>query len=543
MIRNNQRMMASGVLIVCISSTVFADGGWATQTIDIQAGRNLIWLEVDPVTSGSTDPEDPTNMAYPTDVFTGIDLESIHAFEPGRLQGDDGAWVSFHPGKPAFVNTLKRIQGDRGYVVNVNTAPGAPLEIVGRPVNRSVQLSGQASNLFGARIVSDPGNEPTFGEYFSHVTVQGKVTSRYRWNGVTYESIAGSGQIQANTAYWINMSQNVSYRGPIQVKTPLDGYQFGINGYSEDVFIEVPVSPSPQTLTVRAISSATPPGGTEPNDAGGGDVSWLEYYDEQAETWNSLSAGASVTVPANASAAELEIRALRRQVSTPATLTGTNSLYQGLIEVTDNQNNRVMLRSGMEVQPVHGVWIGQARLNQVSTQSAIENPPVMAAAPALSMSLILALPGTEGGPMQLLDEAFVEVDRDGRTLKYRYNAILFHEPVMLMEDVPITGNGTAGMLSGTLDIPANHPLNPYRHRYHPEHRDGHDITRAITIEFLASDPDPINQALGLSETDGDNELTGLYSEVISGVSLEPITVSGVFRLHRLSDTTDLQGTP
>jgi hypothetical protein len=87
---------------------------------------------------------------------------------------------------------------------------------------------------------------------------------------------------------------------------------------------------------------------------------------------------------------------------------------------------------------------------------------------------------------------------------------------------------------------ADHPLNPYRHRYHPEHTTGYPITRAITLEFTPDDQDPDYVASGLAETAGDNELSGLYTEVISGVSLRPITVTGYFKLHRLSETTDLQ---
>jgi hypothetical protein len=99
----------------------------------------------------------------------------------------------------------------------------------------------------------------------------------------------------------------------------------------------------------------------------------------------------------------------------------------------------------------------------------------------------------------------VEVDRDGRTLKYRYNAIMFHEPVTLTGFIL---NGTSETLTGTTSMAADHPLNPYRHRYHPEHTTGYPITRAITLEFTPDDQDPDYVASGLAETAGDNELSG-----------------------------------
>jgi hypothetical protein len=73
----------------------------------------------------------------------------------------------------------------------------------------------------------------------------------------------------------------------------------------------------------------------------------------------------------------------------------------------------------------------------------------MADAPPMTVSLILALPGAEGGDNQLLDKAYVEVDRDGRTLKYRYNAIMFHEPVTLTGFIL---NGTSETLTGTTSM-------------------------------------------------------------------------------------------
>jgi hypothetical protein len=245
-----------------------------------------------------------------------------------------------------------------------------------------------------------------------------------------------------------------------------------------------------------------------------------------------------LNVAPNQTKVELEVRCVRKgkAAATEGDPT-TPGLYQGLIQMTDASGNRRVIAAGMEVQAVHGVWIGQARLTQVSLYPESGQEPVMADAPPMTVSLILALPGAEGGDNQLLDKAYVEVDRDGRTLKYRYNAIMFHEPVTLTGFIL---NGTSETLTGTTSMAADHPLNPYRHRYHPEHTTGYPITRAITLEFTPDDQDPDYVASGLAETAGDNELSGLYTEVISGVSLRPITVTGYFKLHRLSDTTDLQ---
>jgi hypothetical protein len=499
------------------------DGGWLSQSIPIQEGWNLVWVGIDPI------PGDPDT------VLQSIDYASIWSFVPGRTIDDPGQWVSYVPNQPAFLNTLGRIQGNRGYLIKANAA--GTLALKGRPINRALRLSGQSLNLFGAD--SDPGNPTRFYKYFAHPNEQGKVNAVFRMNpDGTYQQISLGSIVEQNQAYWIGATQDLPTHGPIAPDVPLEGLQFAKSTYSQTLTIEVPRNNIAQTITVEALASATPANG-EPVDAAG-NADWLEWYDETdaLQPWKPLTTPVVLNVAPNQTKVELEVRCVRKgKAAATEDDVNTSGLYQGLIQLTDVSGNRRVIATGMEVQAVHGVWIGQARLTQVSLYPESGQEPVMADAPPMTMSLILALPGAEGGDNQLLDNAYVEVDRDGRTLKYRYNAIMFHEPVTLTGFIL---NGTSETLTGTTSMAADHPLNPYRHRYHPEHTTGYPITRAITLQFTPDDQDPDYVASGLAETAGDNELSGLYTEVISGVSLRPITVTGYFKLHRLSETTDLQ---
>jgi hypothetical protein len=135
------------------------DGGWLTQSIPIQEGWNLVWVGIDPI------PGDPDT------VLQSIDYASIWSFVPGRTIDDPGQWVSYVPNQPAFLNTLGRIQGNRGYLIKANAVD--TLALKGRPINRALRLSGQSRNLFGAD--SDPGNPTFFYKYFTHPNEQGKV--------------------------------------------------------------------------------------------------------------------------------------------------------------------------------------------------------------------------------------------------------------------------------------------------------------------------------------------------------------------------------
>jgi hypothetical protein len=115
-------------------------------------------------------------------------------------------------------------------------------------------------------------------------------------------------------------------------------------------------------------------------------------------------------------------------------------------------------------------------------------------------------------------------------------------------DVPaLEALGGAG-LSGTILLPANHPTNPFRHRRHPDHSTGYDITRKVRLDFDAA----VNTNAVRSVAYGVSVVTGLYREEIFGLHkpLGPtpatapvgLKTEGRFQLNRVStiDTLNAQ---
>lgn len=104
-------------------------------------------------------------------------------------------------------------------------------------------------------------------------------------------------------------------------------------------------------------------------------------------------------------------------------------------------------------------------------------------------------------------------------------------------ELPLSGAfGNPSVLLGTLFLPASHPTNPFRHRRHPDHRYGYDITRRIQLDFDA-------QPAGSLEPSGYgvSRVTGVYREEIFGLHkpLGPnkdvgLRVQGRFELNRIS---------
>ena len=113
-----------------------------------------------------------------------------------------------------------------------------------------------------------------------------------------------------------------------------------------------------------------------------------------------------------------------------------------------------------------------------------------------------------------------------------------------MMDVGLTDALGAAGLTGQILLPANFPTNPFRHRRHPDHATGFDITRNIRLDFDAPD------APGLipSVTRGVQTVSGMYREEFLGLHkpLGPnqnigLRTEGRFTLNRVSSICVLNG--
>jgi len=109
-----------------------------------------------------------------------------------------------------------------------------------------------------------------------------------------------------------------------------------------------------------------------------------------------------------------------------------------------------------------------------------------------------------------------------------------HEVLMSGE---LSGGHT---VSGTVFLPANHPTNPFRHRRHPDHSRGFDITRIVELEL--KDPSSGADSELTQAGYGVDRLTGIYREEIMGLHKplgQPndkigLKVRGHFEINRIS---------
>ncbi|CAN5206963.1 hypothetical protein BH09SUM1_BH09SUM1_20570 [soil metagenome] len=150
---------------------------------------------------------------------------------------------------------------------------------------------------------------------------------------------------------------------------------------------------------------------------------------------------------------------------------------------------------------------------------------------------LLPIPGAAGQTFQ--GGALV----DGKLVPQRLSSAVFSfkDPQPLAD----ISTGADGSLWGvSLSIPYDDPLNPFVHRYHPDHdnmnetfdatlpstaRESYNITRDLSFSFAATDPEGLPRA-GY----GDTEIAGEFDDDISGIHRSTMKVHGTFRLSNIS---------
>ncbi len=124
--------------------------------------------------------------------------------------------------------------------------------------------------------------------------------------------------------------------------------------------------------------------------------------------------------------------------------------------------------------------------------------------------------------------------RDGVEVGRRVSTAAFDFPGT---ELPMSGDFAMGStVIGTNRMSETFERNPFKHRYHPDHRKGFNIQRVIELEIS---PPPLNASPGY----GERTLQGIYRETVTGLHRTNIVVRGTFRLNRVSQTATLNAQP
>ena len=128
--------------------------------------------------------------------------------------------------------------------------------------------------------------------------------------------------------------------------------------------------------------------------------------------------------------------------------------------------------------------------------------------------------------------------RDGEPVGLRVSTVAYDFP---QEFVVMTGTfAPGGTVATALVLDSQTPTNPFLHRYHPDHdnldlrfaafrEEAYPVTRSLAFDLTPSDP------LGVARPGyGDDQMSGIYRETLSGLHRNDIAVEGVFELRRVS---------
>ncbi len=211
-----------------------------------------------------------------------------------------------------------------------------------------------------------------------------------------------------------------------------------------------------------------------------------------------------------------------------------------------------------------GLWVGEVLLNKVNeVQTAINGVSETATPTAAAASMRVLLHVSSGGQVNLLKDVTVmetltnpkdpsstraivlvtdprrlpefqgAATRFGKRVGIRYGSVAYD---FVGNSLPLLGGVGPGVgCIGSLNLPEDLATNPFKHRYHPDHRTGFAISRQITFEFDGSPGGALPAAPGY----GVDRLTGVYKETILGLHKIPLKMEGTITLNRISQVDKL----
>jgi hypothetical protein len=573
------------LLVVALLSQLpcnYAAAQWKEQTITLNPGWNAVFLEVDPVPN------------TPATVFSGLPVESVWAWNrrfetvqfvrnASELSPEDPEWLVYFDASGANrgASTLFAVHS-RPLLIKLAGSEPTTWTVTGKPNVSPTKWISNSFNLVGFHL--DGEAPPKFSEFFAaDAALAGQPVHQLaedgRWKRVENP---GSEAMQPGRAYWVYCDGTTTFSGGLEIQLETgDGMYFGQSLVEQSLLLRN-TSPTARTVSLVPRSSAAAP---ETETAVAGDIVLNYWAFSEAGSWLPLPGGHSVTVAAGGEAR------VRLEASRPA----TGGSYQSLLNIANGAGLSVDVpvsasgigSDGTKGSAVHaraGLWIGTVAINKVNfIASDIEGEredPVPTASefqfrilvhvdaegrPRLLQQVIqMWRPGTtntdgtvaEPGEFVLLTDESRIGEFQGATLRdvvpagRRFSTAAFG----FKGRIDMTGAFPSPMtpetsIEGEVILPYNDPLNPFFHRYHPDHdnldfnfeeytgnpeQESFTVTRILRLDFSAEDP----EGLAIAGW-GDTQIGGTYLETIAGIHKDELRVEGIFRLQHASRVKDL----
>lgn len=360
-------------------------------------------------------------------------------------------------------------------------------------------------------------------------------------------------RVDRNQAYWFDATVVGNFYAPLEITpTNLDGLVFGRTGSLITVRVRNRTA-AVVTLTVAPVASAAPPDGEE------------AIVDPVPLTRRTFDVGTGEYVETPVSAAFSEPIAPQSTIDLTfgldrGQMTGASgSLYASLLRFTDSGSLLdVQLPVTARVASLAGLWLGDVTVTGVESKA----PGATGTTTARGFPLRVLLHVDDAGTARLLSQVYL-----GHLAAAPYALGLCTQETGLKADelatatrltathLPLdtniaTGSGSVALgetLIRTVSVAFNDRTNPFVHEYHPDHDnkdargvllsagvESYDITRECQFTFTATPPEG-SSPVGWGST----VIGGTYTEIITGLHKEPLTVTGTFELRRVSEISSI----
>lgn len=588
----NGRRSALAVLFLLVSAMRLS-AQWVTQTFDLAAGWNAVYLHVDASHSplDTLVAGDSANPIQEIWLWQSAPATAQFVVSPQLPTTGGSQWVSWSRNSGA-TSPLQSLRGNAAYLVKVGGSARYSWRVKGKAVPPDYLWTSTGLNFVG--FPTPASAPPTFERFLSPTPAFYQAAQIFAYGGGELgasnpSQIFGfrSQNVVRGQAFWIRSGATFnSYFGPFEVA--MDGgagLQFGGNLGQGRLRLRNQTSAA-LTVTLRLVNSEAAPAGqpTVVNPPplllrGALNTVNLTYgYSALAsgpQTIN-LAAGGQP-----GSEAEVVIGLNRSQMPGKP-----GDLYAGVLRLTDASGlSQIDIPATAEVASLAGLWVGSVSVDSVNhylrsyktnsdgtlqTTSGgsyiadqTKTDPGAVARP-YPLRLILHNDGTN---TVLLQRVFQGMDASSNLVVATRESLL--HPALLasarrvscthlpwsaanagwMFNAPL---GSAGAMTVTVPLAYNdQSSNPFLHTYHPDHSGmdssgknplergmhAYDVTRAITLNFTAPDSD------FASLTANSGSLKGNYSETVTllgiGANNRQFQSRGQFSLERVSNVVPL----
>ena len=543
-------------LLLALVSLVFAataQAQWQSTTYTLKGGWNSIYLHgdasyatLDAIFASQTAVQEvwrwnpnPTQVQFTTSPLI-----------PSAGTAEWSTWV-----RGGSANSLGQMIGQSAYLVKCSGLSSNSYSVT---IPQKVMPPSATWVRNGANLMGFPskltGTYPSMSSYFA--TFPAAIASNVK----IYKYVGGdlgpgnplqvfstsSEKLDRNQSYWFDTKVVGSFYAPVEISLSNgSGIDFGRTGSTVTVRL-LNRSATVSTVTIAPVVSSNAPTGQE--DITGAVPITRRVFNASTASWTETPIDAAFTEVVGPNAAVELTFGIDRTAMTGS----SNAFYASLLRLTDSANlYDILLPVTARKASLAGLWIGDAVVGGVQSKTA----GYTGTATAQTYNLRYIVHVDDAGNARVLSQVYlgqlagatpqsgictVESALSVADKASARRIVAAHLPLDRVLDGGTMALG--GSLSCTISTPFNDPTSPFVHQYHPDHdnksgttplvsgQESYDLSRAVTFAISAAAP------AGVSATGyGASVIAGDYTEVLTGLRKDSITVTGTFTLRRVSE--------